>query len=164
VRDYFSGVLMTMEDQFNVGDSLSVGGVTGIVEEVTMRLTRFRGVDGTLYTIPNGDIRLNGNLSRGWARAVVDLTLPGEAAADIDGVRQTVGDAARRVAARPEFSGRSTEPPSLVSMRDADADTMTVRVMLHTVPSQRDALTTALREETVVALAREGKWPAEVSN
>jgi moderate conductance mechanosensitive channel len=164
VRDYFSGVLMTMEDQFNVGDSLSVGGVTGIVEEVTMRLTRGRGVDGKLYTIPNGDIRLNGNLSRGWARAVVDLTLPGEAAADIDGVRQTVGDAARRVAARPEFSGRSTEPPSLVSMRDADADTMTVRVMLHTVPSQRDALTTALREETVVALAREGKWPAEVSN
>ncbi len=164
VRDYFSGVLMTMEDQFNVGDSLTVGGVTGVVEEVTLRLTRFRGVDGTLYTIPNGDIRLNGNLSRGWARAVVDLILPGGAAADIDAVRQIVEDAARRVAARPEFSGRSTEPPSLVAVRDADAATMTVRVMLHTVPSQRDALTTALREEAVVALAREGKWPAEVAN
>ena len=80
VRDYFSGVLMTMEDQFNVGDSLTVGGLTGVVEEVTMRVTRFRGVDGTIYTIPNGDIRLNGNLSRGWARAVVDLALPGRAA------------------------------------------------------------------------------------
>lgn len=164
VRDYFSGVLMTMEDQFNVGDSLTVGGVTGVVEEVTLRLTRFRGVDGTLYTIPNGDIRLNGNLSRGWARAVVDLTLPGGAAADIDAVRQIVEDAARRVAARPEFSGRSTEPPSLVAIRDTDATTMTVRVMLHTVPSQRDALTTALREEAVVALAREGRWPAEVAD
>ena len=40
-----------------------------------MRLTRFRGVDGTIYVIPNGDIRLIGNLSRGWARAIVDLTL-----------------------------------------------------------------------------------------
>src|SRR6516165_2213516 len=80
VRDYFSGVLMTMEDQFNVGDSLTVGGLTGVVEDVTMRVTRFRGVDGTIYTIPNGDIRLNGNLSRGWARAVVDLALPGSAA------------------------------------------------------------------------------------
>jgi moderate conductance mechanosensitive channel len=165
VRDYFSGVLMTMEDQFNVGDAVTIGSVNGVVEEVSMRLTRFRGVDGTLYTIPNGDIRLNGNLSRGWARAVVDLSLPGAAAADLEGVRQTVGDAARRVAARPEFAGRTTEPPSplLVSVKDADATTMTVRVMVHTVPSQRDALTTALREETLAALAREGKWPAEVA-
>ena len=77
VRDYFSGIIMTMEDQYNVGDSVTVGGVTGVVEEVTMRLTRFRGVDGTIYAIPNGDIRLVGNLSRGWARAVVDLVLPG---------------------------------------------------------------------------------------
>src|SRR3984957_11376828 len=61
VRDYFSGILMTMEDQYNVGDSVMVGGptgVTGVVEEVTMRLTRFRGADGTIFIIPNGDIRL----------------------------------------------------------------------------------------------------------
>ena len=164
VRDYFSGVLMTMEDQFNVGDSVSIAGVNGVVEEVTMRLTRFRGVDGTLYTIPNGDIRLNGNLSRGWARAVVDITLPGAAASDLDGLRETVGEAARRVEARPEFSGRSTEPPTLVCFQSADATTMTLRVMLHTVPSQRDALTTALREEAMVALARDGKWPAQVAS
>ena len=66
VRDYFSGILMTMEDQYNVGDSVTVGGrCTGVVEEVTMRLTRFRGADGTIFIIPNGDIRLIGNLSRG---------------------------------------------------------------------------------------------------
>ena len=87
MRDYFSGILMTMEDQYNVGDSVTVGGVTGVVEDVTMRLTRFRGVDGTIYVIPNGDIRLIGNLSRGWARAVVDLTLPGAGAADLETVR-----------------------------------------------------------------------------
>lgn len=163
VRDYFSGVLMTMEDQFNVGDSLTVGGLTGVVEEVTMRVTRFRGVDGTIYTIPNGDIRLNGNLSRGWARAVVDLALPGSAASDLERVRETVGEAARRVATSSQFQGHATEPPSLVRVVSTDAMTMTVRVMLHTVPSQRDALSSALREEVVVALARDGTWPAEVS-
>ena len=98
VRDYFSGILMTMEDQYNVGDSVIVGGVTGVVEDVTMRLTRFRGVDGTTYIIPNGDIRLIGNLSRGWARAVVDLTLPGAAAADLETVRRVITDAAHQVA------------------------------------------------------------------
>jgi moderate conductance mechanosensitive channel len=163
VRDYFSGILMTMEDQYNVGDSVTVGGVTGVVEDVTMRLTRFRGVDGTIYTIPNVDIRLVGNLSRGWARAVVDLVLPGTSAADLDQVRQVIEEAAHRVAARPEFAGHSTEPPQLVGLLSTDATTITVRVMMHTIPSQRDALTRALREESVAALARAELWPAEVA-
>jgi small conductance mechanosensitive channel len=128
-----------------------------------MRLTRFRGVDGTIYTIPNGDIRLVGNLSRGWARAVVDLILPGTSAADLDHVRQVIEEAAHLVAARPEFAGHSTEPPQLVGLLSADATTITVRVMMHTIPSQRDALTRALREESVAALARAQLWPAEVA-
>jgi small conductance mechanosensitive channel len=163
VRDYFSGIIMTMEDQYNIGDSVSVGGVVGVVEDVSMRLTRFRGVDGTIYTIPNGDIRLVGNLSRGWARAVVDLILPGQSAADLDRVRGVIEEAAHAVAARPEFAAHSTEPPTLVGLLSADASTITVRVMLHTVPSQRDALTRALREQSVAALARAGLWPAEVA-
>lgn len=162
VRDYFSGALMTMEDQYNVGDSVIVGGVTGVIEDVTLRLTRFRGVDGTLYVIPNGDIRLIGNLSRGWARAVVDLTLPGEAAADLDTVRTVITGAAHEVAERPEFANHATEPPTLVGLLSADSATITMRVMLLTVPSQRDPLTRALREATIEALARAGLWPAEV--
>jgi moderate conductance mechanosensitive channel len=161
VRDYFSGILMTMEDQYNVGDSIIVGAVTGVVEEVTMRLTRFRGVDGTVFIVPNGDIRLIGNLSRGWARAIVDLTLPGDTAADLDTVRRTIEEAARRIMARPEFAAHSTEPPQLVGVLAADASTITVRVTVHTVPSQRDALTRALREEAVTALAKAGLWPVD---
>jgi len=161
VRDYFSGVLMTMEDQYNVGDSVTVGGVTGVIEDVTMRLTRFRGVDGTLYVIPNGDIRLIGNLSRGWARAVCDLTLPGAVAADLDTVRSVIANAAHEVAQRPEFTGHVTEPPHVVGLLAADAATITMRVMLLTVPSQRDPLTRALREAAIEALARAQLWPAD---
>jgi small conductance mechanosensitive channel len=163
VRDYFSGILMTMEDQYNVGDSVTVGGVTGVVEDVTMRLTRFRAVDGTTYIIPNGDIRLIGNLSRGWARAVVDLTLPGATAADLETVRTTIADAAHGVAADPAFAAHSTEPPTLVGLLNADSSTITMRVTLLTVPSQRDALTRALREAALEALAKAGLWPAEVA-
>jgi small conductance mechanosensitive channel len=163
VRDYFSGILMTMEDQYNVGDSVTVGGVTGVIEDVTMRLTRFRGVDGTIYVIPNGDIRLIANNSRGWARAIVDLTLPGATAADLDAVRGIIADAAHDVARRPEFAPHCTEPPTLVGLLTADASTITLRVMLLTVPSQRDVLTRALREAAVTALAKAELWPAEVA-
>jgi small-conductance mechanosensitive channel len=161
VRDYFSGALMTMEDQYNVGDSVVVGGVTGVIEDVTMRLTRFRGIDGTIYVIPNGDIRLIGNLSRGWARAVVDLTLPGAAAADLERVRSVISEAAHEVASRPEFAAHTTEPPSVVGLFAADATTITMRVMLLTVPSQRDVLTRALREAAIGALAVGGLWPGD---
>jgi moderate conductance mechanosensitive channel len=162
VRDYFSGILMTVEDQFNVGDSVTVGGVTGVVEEVTMRLTRFRGLDGTIFVIPNGDIRLVGNLSRGWARAIVDFTLPGTSAADMERLRSVIAAAAHEVATSETFAGHSTEPPSVVGLQSADSTTVTMRVMLLTVPSQRDALTRALREATLEALAKAGLWPAEV--
>jgi len=163
VRDYFSGILMTMEDQYNVGDSVTVGGVTGVIEDVSMRLTRFRGVDGTMYVIPNGDIRLVGNLSRGWARAVVDLTLPGATATDLDSVRHVIGDAAHRVAQRPEFAAHCTEPPNLVGLFAADSSTITMRVTLLTVPSLRDPLTRTLREEAIAALAQAHLWPADVA-
>jgi small conductance mechanosensitive channel len=152
---------MTMEDQYNVGDSVTLGGVTGVIEDVTMRLTRFRGIDGTLYVIPNGDIRLIGNLSRGWARAVCDLTLPGGAAADLDAVRSVIAGAAHEVAQRSEFAGHVTEPPQVVGLLAADSATITMRVMLLTVPSQRDPLTRALREAAIGALARAELWPAD---
>ncbi len=159
VRDYFSGILMTMEDQYNIGDSVTVGGQTGVVEEVTMRLTRFRGVDGTIFVIPNGDIRLVGNLSRGWARAIVDLTLPGNAAADLETVRGVIAAAAHDVATSPTFAGHCTEPPTVVGVQSADGSTITLRVALLTVPSQRDPLTRALREAALEALAKASIWP-----
>jgi small-conductance mechanosensitive channel len=162
VRDYFSGILMTVEDQYNVGDWVTVGGMTGVVEEVTLRLTRFRGADGTVFIIPNGDIRLVGNLSRGWARAIVDLTLPGAGAADLDALRGVIAAAAHDVATSPAFAGHCTEPPVLVGLQCADATTITMRVTLLTIPSQRDPLTRALREAALEALAKASLWPAAV--
>ena len=162
VRDYFSGILMTVEDQYNVGDSVMVGAMTGVVEEVTLRLTRFRGADGTVFIIPNGDIRLVGNLSRGWARAIVDLTLPGSDAADLDTLRGVIAAAAHEVATSPAFAGHCTEPPVLVGLECADATTITMRVTLLTIPSQRDPLTRALREASLVALAKASLWPVVV--
>ncbi len=156
IRDYLSGFLLTVEDQFSIGDTVTVDTVTGTVEDVTMRVTRVRGIDGTLYFIPNGDIRLLANTSRGWSRATVDLVLAASSAADLDNVRRIVTEAAHRVAERKEFAGHANDPPKIVGMIGADATTMTLRVTLHTVPSQRDAITRALREESLMDLARAG--------
>jgi hypothetical protein len=78
-------------------------------------------------------------------------------------VRTIIADAAHGVAADPTFAAHSTEPPALVGLLSADSSTITVRVTLLTVPSQRDALTRALREAVLEALAKAGLWPAEVA-
>ncbi len=78
-------------------------------------------------------------------------------------MRRIIEEAARAVAARPEFAAHSTEPPNVVGLLDADASTITLRVMLHTVPSQRDALTRALREEAITALAKADLWPVDAT-
>jgi small-conductance mechanosensitive channel len=160
VRDYFSGFLLTMEDQYGIGDNISVLGVCGVVEDLTLRVTRVRAVDGTVHFIANGDIRLLTNTSRGWAHAIVDLTLPGSSASDLPRARDVIEEAARRVATSEEFVGHATEPPSLVTFIDSTESTLTLRVMLHSVPSKRDALTRALREEAIVDLSRAHLWPA----
>jgi len=163
VRDYLSGFLLTIEDQYSIGDSVTVDTIGGVVEDVTMRITRLRGSDGTVYFVPNGDIRLVANTSRGWARAVVDLTLPGASAADLDRVRHIVEGAAHAVAERPEFAEHCTEPPTAVTFEAADATTLTLRLTLHTVHSQRDELTRALQEEAITRLAQAGVWPGPLS-
>ncbi|MGH2695452.1 MAG: mechanosensitive ion channel family protein, partial [Actinomycetota bacterium] len=89
VRDFLSGFFILLEDQFGVGDviEVSVGGqeVSGKVEKVSLRTTDVRAFDGTRHTIPNGNILMVGNRSRGWARVIVDVSVA--YTEDIDRVR-----------------------------------------------------------------------------
>ncbi|HVF20536.1 MAG TPA: mechanosensitive ion channel domain-containing protein [Mycobacteriales bacterium] len=76
VRDVISGFFVLVEDQYSVGDSVAVGGVDGIVESVSLRLTRIRGEDGVLHHVRNGDLEVVSNFSRGFSVATVKVPLP----------------------------------------------------------------------------------------
>lgn len=156
VRDYLSGILLTMEDQFGIGDTITVADATGVVEDLSLRVTRLRAADGSVWYVPNGEIRQLTNTSRGWAKAVVDLAVAAGDAATLDRVREAVAGAAREVAADPRFSATSTEAPEVVGMVAAAGGTCTVRVALRTVPTRRAALERALREAAVARLAADG--------
>ncbi len=161
VRDYLSGMLLTIEDQYGIGDTITVADATGVVEDLSLRVTRLRAADGSVWYVPNGEIRLLSNASRGWAKAVVDVPVtPGDE--DVQArVREAVVAAAREVAGRPPFAATSTEPPEVAGMVAAEAGTCTVRVALRTAPSRRTALERALREAVVARLAAEGLWPGD---
>jgi small conductance mechanosensitive channel len=160
VRDYLSGILLAMEDQFGIGDTIAVGATTGVVEDVSLRVTRMRAMDGSVCYVPNGEIRQLTNSSRGWAKAMVDVPVsPGDTAA-FERVREVVAEAALEVAHSPRFAPTCTEPPEVLGIVDADSATCTVRVALRTTPARRVSLERALREEMVARLADQGLWPA----
>ena len=76
VKDFLSGIFMIFEDQLGVGDSVDLGEASGTVEAVSLRVTRLRDVNGTVWYVRNGEILRVGNQSQNWARTVLDVTFP----------------------------------------------------------------------------------------
>ena len=70
---FLSGLVILVEDQFGVGDIVDVGEATGAVEAVSLRTARLRAIDGTVWHVPNGEIRRVGNMSQHWSRALLDI-------------------------------------------------------------------------------------------
>lgn len=154
VKDFLSGFLLTVEGQFDIGDTIVVGTTTGVVEDLTLRVTRLRGSDGEVWYVPNGDIRLLGNSVRGWGRATVDV--PVSRHGDVDQLLSVLEDAADTVWRDPRHSAACLEPPEVWGVVGLDADTMTGRVTVRTRFDQRDAVERAIRHEAVRRLQQAG--------
>ncbi len=150
VRDLLAGVLLTVEGQFDIGDSIMVGDTTGKVEDLTLRVTRLRSDDGTVWYVPNGEIRKLANSSRGWAQATVDVPVPVTAA--VDTVLDTIRAAADTVTHDPRYAPLCLEPPRLWGVVATAADTFTCRVSVRTATADRERVARLLRQEIAVGL------------
>ena len=134
VKDFLAGLFMLIEDQFGVGDVIDAGEVTGTVEAVTLRTTTLRDVSGTVWHIPNGEVRRVGNLSQLWSRALLDV----EVAYDTDlrfaeGVIQRV---ANEMWDDPEWGGDELmEAPEVWGIQRLGSDGIAIRLVVKTEPS-----------------------------
>lgn len=146
VRDYLSGILLTVEDQYAIGDTIQVGDVSGKVEEISLRVTKIRTSNGTLYFQPNGDIRLVANMSRGWAKAVLEIEVPSE---QLDITKEIISDVVNELTHDEYFAEFCSDPPDPLDTVATGPDTVTVRISIRTVPEQKDILEHKLREETL---------------
>jgi small-conductance mechanosensitive channel len=156
IRDYLSGFLLTVEDQFVIGDSISVNNVTGTVEDVSLRVTRIRLADGSLVYLPNGDIRQLANSSRGWAKAVVEVAVPIASADELARATDVVTEAAARVSDEAPAAAGCTQAPEVLGLVATDGGNGTLRVMLRTNHGHRAAIERTLRGAIVGALADAG--------
>jgi len=116
VKDFLSGIFMLLEDQYGVGDVIDVGEASGVVEGVTLRVTRIRDNDGVLWHVPNGTIRQVGNKTQQWARAVIDIGVSYDA--DIDRATEVIADAATGLWEDPAWRPLLLEQPDRRTRRE----------------------------------------------
>jgi small-conductance mechanosensitive channel len=160
VQDVMAGFFMVTERQYGFGDLVRlnvtsvVQPVTGTVEEVTLRTTRVRTSDGELVTTPNGQIVQVINLSRDWARAVVDVPVP--ASADVTAVSHLLEQVGADAYRDQELNGLLLDPPAVMGVESMDIDQFKVRLVARTAPGKQFLVGRALRVRITGALLRAG--------
>lgn len=143
VKDFLTGTFMMLEDQYGVGDVVDVGPATGTVEAVTLRVTKVRDGDGTLWYVPNGSMLRVGNKTQGWSTAVVELDV--DYFADLDHVQRLLLRAAEQVGADPELADAILGSPTVTGIERLTAEAITLRLQLRTAPAVQWEVARALR-------------------
>jgi hypothetical protein len=161
VRDYLSGIFMLVEDQYGVGDVITVGNATGTVENVTLRVTRMRDVNGIVWHIRNGTIDTVGNESQGWARAVIDFPVP--FAADLATIRQLLARTGDEMWNEPLWRAVMLEAPEVWGAQALSSTEVTMRMVVKTAPLRQWEVEREMRARVKRALkeARIMPPPAE---
>src|SRR4051795_12382187 len=135
VKDFLSGLFILIEDQYGVGDVVSLGDATGTVEDLNLRVTRVRAMDGTVYFVPNGEIRKVGNSSMEWSRALIDTTVAADA--DVAAISAAIAEEAGAVAGDQQFAGMVLDQPEVWGVQSMTPDGVTIRLTVKTAPRQQ---------------------------
>ncbi len=154
VSDFLSGVFMIFEDQYGVGDEIDLGEASGTVEAVSLRITRVRDVNGTVWYVRNGEITRVGNMSQNWARTVLDI--PVAYHEDLARVRRVLEDVAHDLWNDDEFKGVIIEQPAVWGVQELGIDGVVVRVALKTAPLEQWAVAREMRQRIKARFDYEG--------
>jgi len=160
VQDILAGFFIITERQYGFGDLVrlavpSVGNnAMGTVEDVTLRITTVRTADGEVVVTPNGQINQVINMSRGWARAVLDVPVP--ATVDVNKVSDLLRQIGEAAYHDPELSQLLLDPPTVMGVQSIDVTQFQVRVVARTLPGKQFDVGRALRARIAARLLREG--------
>jgi moderate conductance mechanosensitive channel len=133
IKDYFTGIFLLLEDQVRQGDVVEVAGKSGLVEEITLRYVRLRDFEGHVHYIPNGEIKVVTNRTRGFAQAAIEVGV--DYSTDIDqalAVMREVGSAMR---ADPKWQAKLADEPEIIGVERLDNSAVMLRCRMKVVPA-----------------------------
>ena len=160
VQDILAGFFIIAERQYGYGDLIRLSAPNspdpsiGTVEDVTLRVTSVRTVDGELVITPNGQITQVTNLSRDWARAVIDVPVP--AAMDVNQVNETLRLIGEDAYKEPDLRRLLLDPPTVMGVQSIDVDQFRVRLVARTLPGKQFDVGRILRARVATVFRSEG--------
>jgi len=154
VKDVITGFFALVEGQYAVGDIIEAGGKTGTVERMTLRVVMLRDLQGVLHTIPNGQITTVSNLTRGWARSVVDVGVAYES--DVDRALEVFADEARLMARDDRWRTIIEGEPDVMGVNDLADSAVSIRTRFQTTAGDQWAVAREFRRRIKNRLDREG--------
>jgi moderate conductance mechanosensitive channel len=135
VRDVISGFFILSENQFGLGDVIEAAGKSGSVERMTLRVVVLRDLQGTMHVIPNGEIKVVSNMTRGWSRAVVDVGIPYDE--DIDRAIDVVRDEAAQFSTDRVWGIQLDGPLEVLGVESLGESSVVIRTLLKTQPGSQ---------------------------
>ncbi|OGP95753.1 MAG: hypothetical protein A2157_07580 [Deltaproteobacteria bacterium RBG_16_47_11] len=132
VKDVISGFFIILENQYRIGDAIEVGGVSGLVESVSLRKTVLRDLDGKVHTIPNGEIKIVSNLSKEWSRSVLDVGISYHE--DVDQVIDLLSQIGKELEAEESYKSAILGPLQILGIEKFAESQLVVRMMIKTAP------------------------------
>ena len=154
IKDFIGGLLIILENQYAVGDFVSVAGIEGRVEHITLRATQVRGLNGDLHIVPNGEVRVLTNKTRDWSRVMLDVGVAYEE--EMDRALSVLEAASEAFAQDPAFALDVLEPPEVLGPVGLGDSAVNIRIAVKISPGKQWEIGRALRKAVLAACEREG--------
>jgi moderate conductance mechanosensitive channel len=154
VKDFLSGFFILFENQFAIGDVIEAGGKSGTVEKMTLRVVILRDIKGTIHIVPNSEIKVVSNMTRGWSRAVVDVGVTYEE--DIDRALAVVRDEAAQFSTDKNWGAQLDGPLEVPGIESLGDSAVVIRTLIKTQPGSQWTVAREFRRRLKKRLDREG--------
>lgn len=154
IKDFLTGFFMMLENQYRIGDSVSLDNTSGTVEDISLRMTTLRDLNGTVHHVPHGDIKRVSNMSKDYAR--INLNVAVTYQAKLDKVITLINKVGSELANDPDFKNLFIKPPQFFRVDEITPAAIVIKIIGETLPSRQWELTGELRRRLIIEFQKEG--------
>lgn len=154
IRDIISGLFIILENQYRVGDVVCLGDKCGLVEDITLRMTILRDLEGTVHHIPNGEVKVASNLGKDFARAKLELGIAYDS--DLEKVIKVVNQVGEELAKDPEWKDKIIKAPTFNRIEEFADSAIIIRILGETKPLEQWAVKGEIRKRLKIAFDKAG--------
>jgi len=154
IRDLISGLFIFLENQYRIGDVIKLNDTAGLVEDISLRMTTLRDIDGTVHHIPHGEIKMVSNMSKDFARINLDIGIG--YASDLEHVIAIVNRIGNELSLDTQWKDSIIKPPQFLRVNDMADSAVIIKVLGETLPLKQWEVTGELRKRILIAFRKEG--------